>query len=154
MDNNDNRKKSHHRKRNIIIAVVIILVAVRIALPYIVLHYANKSLANLKTLYGHVDDIDIALYRGAYKIKDIYINKKDSVTNQQTKFFKTDIIDLSVEWRALFRGRLVGELELERPELTFTKDKAEPKDVQKDSTDLNKILDGFMPLQINRFEVV
>lgn len=145
--------KKHNRKYKIILFVLLLLVALRIALPYIVLHYANKSLAGLKSMYGHIDDIDIALYRGAYKINDMYINKKDSVSGKQTQFFKSDIIDLSVEWSSLFKGRFVGELVLERPALIFTKDKAEPKDIQKDSSDLKSLFDGFMPLKLNRFEI-
>lgn len=142
-----------YKKIKIIAAIVVVLIAARVALPYVVLHYANKSLANLESLYGHIDDIDIALFRGAYLIKDIYLNKKDSISGDQTEFFKSDIIDLSVEWSALFKGRLVGELIFERPLLIFTKDKTEPEDIQKDSTDLKTLLEGFMPLKINRFEI-
>jgi hypothetical protein len=141
------------KKFKIIAIVIVALIALRVALPYVVLHYANKSLANLKSLYGHIDDIDIALYRGAYKIQDIYINKKDSLSGDQTEYFKSEIIDLSVEWSALFKGKFVGELVLERPSLIFTKDKTEPKDIQKDSTDLKAVFDGLMPLKLNRFEI-
>jgi hypothetical protein len=144
-----------HRNKFILIAIIIIvLISARIALPYIVLNYANKSLANLESLYGHIEDIDLAIYRGAYKIKGIYINKKDSVTGDQTEFFKSDVIDLSVEWSALFKGKFVGELVLERPSLIFTKDKTEPEDIQKDSTDLKSVFDGFMPLKLNRVEII
>ncbi len=146
-------KKSTHKKFIIIGIIIVVLIAARIALPYIVLNYANKSLANLESLYGHIDDIDIALYRGAYQIKGIYINKKDSVSGDQTEFFKSDIIDLSVEWSALFKGKIVGELLLERPSLIFTKDKTEPEDIQRDSTDLKSVFDGFMPLKLNRVEI-
>lgn len=142
-----------YKKYKIIAIIIVVLIAARIALPHVVLHYANKSLANLESLYGHIDDIDIALYRGAYKIKNIYINKKDSVSGNQIKFFNSDVVDLSVEWSALFKGRLVGELVIERPTLIFTKDKTEPKDIQKDSSELKTLLDGFMPLNINRLEV-
>lgn len=141
------------KKHKIIAVIIVVLITARIALPHVVLHYANKSLANVQSLYGHIDDIDIALFRGAYKIKDIYINKKDSVSGDQTNFFKSDIIDLSVEWSALFKGKLVGELIIERPTLIFTKDKTEPKDIQKDSSELKTLLDDFMPLDINRLEV-
>lgn len=151
--NKEIKARNHHKKIKIIAIIIIVLIAVRVALPYLVLNYANKSLANLKSLYGHIDDIDIALYRGAYKINDIYINKKDSVSGDQTEFFKSDIIDLSVEWSSLFKGRFVGELVLERPSLIFTKDKTEPKDIQKDSTDLMTVFDGLMPLKLNRLEI-
>jgi hypothetical protein len=136
-----------------VVIIIVILLCIRILLPYVVLHYANRTLANMRGYYGHVQDIDIALIRGAYQLNNIYINKKDTVTNQQTTFFHSELIDLSVEWKALFHGKLVGELEFRRPLLRFTKDKAEPKDVKKDTTDFRIILKKFMPLDVNRFEV-
>ncbi len=151
---NQYRNKAHSKRFIIIAIIVVVLISIRIALPFIAVYYANKSLANLKSLYGHIDDIDIALYRGAYQINNIYINKKDSASGTQTEFFKSDVIDLSVEWSALFKGRIVGELVLERPDLIFTKDKAEPKDIEKDSSDLKVVFDGLMPLKLNRFEII
>lgn len=133
--------------------ILAILIVIRIILPYVVLHYANKSLANMKGYYGHIEDIDLALIRGAYKIDSIYLNKVDTVTNKQTHFFSAEMIDLSVEWKALFHGSIVGELVFEKPALKFSKDKVEPKDLRNDSTDFKKLLDDFMPLSINRFEI-
>lgn len=118
-----------------------------------VLRYANKTLANMDGYYGHVSDIDIALYRGAYQIDSLYLNKVDSASGEQTEFFRVDRIDLSVEWRALFRGSLVGELLFESPTLLFTKEKAEAEAVAKDTSDFRQLLQDFMPLQVNRFEV-
>ncbi len=103
--------------------------------------------------YGHIEDIDLALIRGAYVIDSIYLNKVDTVTKKQTHFFAAQEIDLSVEWKALFHGSIVGELVFEKPMLKFSKDKVEPKDLRNDSTDLRKLLDDFMPLQVNRFEI-
>ena len=104
--------------------------------------------------YGHVKDIDLAIIRGAYQVDSIYLNKKDSITNKQTPFFASSLIDLSVEWKSLLKGSIVGEVVLTEPMLRFTKDKVEPKDVAKDSTDLKELLDDFMPLRINRCEIV
>jgi hypothetical protein len=137
----------------ILLIVVAILIVIRIILPYVVLHYANKSLANMKGYYGHIEDIDLALIRGAYKIDSIYLNKVDTLTNKQTHFFSAELIDLSIEWKALFHGSIVGELVFEKPILKFSKDKVEPKDLRNDSTDFKKLLDDFMPLQVNRFEI-
>lgn len=137
----------------ILLIVLTILIVIRIILPYVALHYANKSLANMKGYYGHIEDIDLALIRGAYKIDSIYLNKVDTITNQQTHFFAAELIDLSIEWKALFHGSIVGELVFEKPMLRFSKDKVEPKDLRNDSTDFKKLLDDFMPLQVNRFEI-
>jgi len=141
------------KKYKILISVVVLLSIIRLILPYVVLHYSNKALANVKGYYGHIDDIDLSIYRGAYIINDIYLNKVDSVSKQQTPFFKSRNIDLSVEWGALFHGSIVGELTFDSPELIFTKDKADLTDVKKDTTNFSKLLKNFMPLKVNRFEV-
>jgi hypothetical protein len=86
----------------------------------------NDRLTKIKGYYGHVVDIDIALIRGAYQLDSIYLNKVDTVTNKQTEFFSASVVDLSVEWRALFKGSIVGEVKMEKPMITFTKDKVEP----------------------------
>jgi hypothetical protein len=107
----------------------------------------------MKGYRGHIEDIDIALIRGAYVIDSIYLNEHDSVSGKETPFFAASAIDLSVEWKAIFHGSIVGELEFEKPVIRFTKDKVEPKDVAKDSTDFRKLLKDFMPLQVNRFAI-
>ena len=71
-------KCKNEKKYIILISVVILLIIIRLILPYIVLHYANKTLANVNGYYGHIDDIDLSIYRGAYIINDIYLNKVDS----------------------------------------------------------------------------
>lgn len=148
------KKKFLLRKPVKILLIILgILILVRLILPSVVLHYANKTLAGMNGYYGHIEDIDIALIRGAYKIDSIYLNKVDTISQKQTSFFSASEIDLSVEWKALFHGSIVGELIFERPILKFSKDKVEPKDLRNDSTDFRKLLDDFMPLRVNRFEV-
>lgn len=141
------------RSIKIFIIIVAVLVVIRLVLPYVVLHYANKTLANMDGYYGHIEDIDLAIIRGAYKIDSIYLNKVDSITNKQTPFLSASLVDLSVEWEALFHGSIVGELVFEKPMVRFTKDKVEPKQVSKDTAQFDKLLDDFMPLQVNRVEV-
>jgi hypothetical protein len=154
MERQINKKTTRRRKAGwYLLGFILLIVVIRLILPYVVLHYANKSLANMKGYYGHVDDIDLAIIRGAYQIDSIYLNKTDTVSGKQTPFFAANTIDLSVEWKALFKGSFVGEIVLDKPTLLFTKDKVEPKTVIKDSADFRKVLDGFMPLNINRCEI-
>ncbi len=145
---------SKRKKITIIVASVIALIIIaRLILPYVVLRLVNDRLAKIKGYYGHVEDIDIALLRGAYKIDSIYINKLDSNTQKQTPFFSAALVDLSVEWKALFKGSIVGEMVFERPIITFTKDKVEPKQIKKDSSSFKDLKKDLMPLQINRVEI-
>src|SRR5688500_9636272 len=143
------------RRRKILIVLLSILaliVIVRLALPYVVLHYANKTLDEMDGYRGHIEDIDLAVIRGAYKIDSLYLNRVDSVTQKETPFLAASLIDLSLEWRALLKGSLVGKIIVDNPVVRFEKEKVEPKDVQKDSSDFRKVLDEFMPLEINRLE--
>jgi len=103
--------------------------------------------------YGHIDDIDVSLYRGAYQIKNMYLNKLDSSSHQQTTFFTVTDLDLSLQWKALFHGRIVGKLIFNSPKLIFTKDHTELSDVKKDTNSFQRVLKKFMPLKINRFEI-
>jgi hypothetical protein len=149
------QKKPFFKRTTVRILLVFVglLIAVRIALPFIVLHYANDTLEHMKGYYGHIKDVDIALYRGAYKIKNVYLHKVDTTTHVETEFFEVKLVDLSVHWKALFQGKIAGELEFYEPRLKFTKDKVEPKQVVSDSSDFRQLLRDFMPLDVNRFEI-
>ena len=148
-------KRRHSKTRKPIIitlSVIVLLVAVRIALPFVLLKWANNTLAEMDGYNGHIEDIDLAIIRGAYNIDSIYINQVDSVSKKETPFLAASSIDLSVEWRSLFKGSLVGEVIVENALVRFTKEKVEPKEVAQDSTDFRKVLEEFMPLEINRLE--
>jgi hypothetical protein len=130
-----------------------LLIIIRLILPYVILHYANKKLANLDGYYGHIDDIDLALYRGAYVINDIYIDKTDSLKKDTTRFFDCKKMDLSVQWKALFEKKIVGEVEFYQPVLKYTLNKTVGKKAEKDTTDFIELVKDFMPMRINRFAV-
>jgi hypothetical protein len=154
MQPNTMRRKYNRKQKTLIAALIIVglIVAVRLALPYVILHYANKTLDEMDGYRGHIKDIDLALIRGAYKIDSIYLNKVDTVSGDETPFLAASVVDLSLEWRALFEGAIVGEVIVENPMVRFTKEKVEPKDVQKDSSDFRQALEELMPLEINRLE--
>ncbi len=148
-----NKHAKRGRLLRILLIIVVVLIVIRLVLPYVVLHYANKTLANMKGYYGHIEDIDLALYRGAYTVKDIYLNKVDSTSGKESKFFDSKVIDLSLEWKALFHGSVVGDLLFENPHLRIIKERVEPKQLAEDTTDFKDLLDKFMPIKINRFEI-
>src|ERR1700733_14995728 len=141
------------KKWKILFGIVALLIVIRIALPYIVLHYANKRLAEMPGYYGHIEDLDIHLYRGAYTLKQMYLNKLDTIDKKQTPFFSSRIIDLSLEWPSLIHGRIVAKVEFETAIMRFTKDKVDPQKLDDDSSSFRSLINGFMPLKINRFEV-
>jgi hypothetical protein len=149
-------KRKRRRKRRIIWASIIAaLVIFRIMLPYIVLRYVNNKLANLEEYYGHVNDIDIHLYRGAYVIKDIKLMKKveKNAHKDTIPFFSAPTIDLSIEWSAIFDGAIVGEIGVDKPVVNFVKEKHKGEDVKADTADFAQLVDDLMPVTINRFDI-
>lgn len=150
----ERKLKRKKRRRIILLSIIAALVIFRLILPYIVLNYVNKTLANIDQYYGHVEDIDLALIRGAYMINDIKIEKKDSLGHPDSiPFFTSPKIDLSIEWKAIFKGRIVGEIYVENPVLNFVNGKHKGEDVKQDTADFRKVIKDLMPLTVNHFEI-
>ena len=148
-------RKPISRKRKIWLIVLgsllIILIALRIALPYILLRLVNKELTVIKGYYGHVDDLDVALIRGAYTLKTIKLEKTGGKI--PVPFFSADIMDLSIEWSALFHGAIDGKIKVEHPVLNFVKGPTEETSETKVDSNWTDVVKKLMPLKINRLEI-
>ncbi len=81
-----------HKRLRIVLYVLLAVVALRIALPYVLLHFANERLAHMKGYNGHIDDIDLALYRGAYRIEQFHLEKVDSISHDETLFIGLSLV--------------------------------------------------------------
>jgi len=151
----NNQKKKKRGWRIFWISFVSILIIGRLLLPYFVLKYVNKTLAHLDDYYGHAEDVDIALYRGAYKIKGLNIQKIENIKNKSKTipFFETPEIDLSVEWKAILKGSFVGEIYVESPILNFVKGTHKDEDVKENAKSFDQVIGELMPLTINHFEI-
>jgi uncharacterized protein YhdP len=142
------------RRRNILIAllgVVLLLVAARIALPFLVEDFANRKLAALDSYDGHVGDIDIHLWRGAYSIDDIEIVKTGA--SRPVPFFRSDRLDLSVEWRSLFRGSIVSEASFLGPELNLVQGRSDADSQLGKEENWNARLEELFPFRFNTIQV-
>ncbi|MCB4799680.1 DUF748 domain-containing protein [Neotamlana laminarinivorans] len=153
--NSHNSKRKFYKKKRfkIIASIVILLVIARLALPYIVKNYVNKTLANIPEYYGHVEDIDISLYRGAYTIKDLYLNKVNA--KSQVPFLNFPKTDISIEWKSLFKGSIVSEIIMYNPQVTYILEDQEAtvNGEQAELDDWTTAITDLVPLEINHFEV-
>lgn len=145
------------KKTWIIIGVIIaILFIFRLFLPKIVLSFVNKQLNQMEEYTGHVEDIDIAIIRGAYVIDGIEIVKRETKNrdvSDSIPFFTCPHIDLSIQWKALFKGKIVGELEVDKPKLNFVNQSKQDTEVKQDTADFRELIRDLMPLSINRFQI-
>nr|WKN36394.1 DUF748 domain-containing protein [Tunicatimonas sp. TK19036] len=140
----------------ITLAVIIgFFIALHFLLEPIVERLVNKQLNSLEHYSGKIDDVDIHLYRGAYRIKGIELNKRGSDIDQP--FVSIDTLDLSVQWDALFDGRIVGEVILSEPVVNMVVTQNVEGDTTQEQTgtdeDWTEQIQELMPLTINRFEI-
>jgi hypothetical protein len=138
------------RKRVVLFSTIAALITFRLFLPLIVKNYVNKVLNRIPGYHGSVDDIDISLYRGAYVIHGLLLYKNGN-KKPMLDFPTTDI---SIEWRALFHGRIVSEIEMNHPVFNYyiTANKLSAKETP-GQDDWTKALHKLVPFQINHFSV-
>jgi uncharacterized protein YhdP len=138
----------HPRLAIALLTVLILLVAARAALPRFVKRFVNEKLQGLNGYTGRVDDVDLSLWRGAYQIKGLSIEKTGGKV--PVPFLAADVIDLAVEWKALLHGSIVAELELYDPKLNFVNAKSPAQSQTKVDQSWTDTVRGLVPFEINR----
>jgi hypothetical protein len=139
------------RTKWVLLIVLVVLVAFRIALPYIVKSYVNRTLANIPGYPGYIDDVDMDLWRGAYVIKDLNIEKVDAKI--PVPFFSSKQVDLSIEWGALLHASLVGKIKFIDPKISFVQGPTEKESQNGGGTNFIETIKKLFPVKINRFDV-
>lgn len=130
--------------------IILVLIGIRIYLPIWTEDYINKKIEEIPEYTGSVGDVDIHLYRGAYSVDSLVLDKVED--KNELPLVTIETIDLSVEWAALFNGAIVGEVWLLSPEINFI---AADKDEGQFGTEVDwtKHVKDMLPIRINRFVV-
>lgn len=133
-----------------VLIIAVVLIAIRIALPFIIKDYVNKTIQEMEGYNGSISDIDLNLFRGAYVINDLVLTDESNAIS--VPFISIPAIDSSVEWGALIEGKIVGEIVLEYPVVNF----AVEEEASQDGTETNwqEMVKELMPITVNRFEII
>jgi hypothetical protein len=146
-------KTRYRRPLWILLSLALLLLVAHLALPYVVLNYLNGKLADMGDYRGHIEDVDLAWWRGAYRLNDLAIEKKNEQV--QAPLFTTDAIDIGLSWKALWRDQaLVGEIILEQPHLNFVDGEKKESSQTGDGVDWRDRLNELMPFTLNELKVV
>lgn len=139
-------------KRTYIIvgSILLLLIIVRLALPSIVKRYVNKTLNELPGYTGHVEDIDLSLYRGAYKIKGLVLEEEKG--NPKYPFLQIAQTDLSIEWKSIFKGKIAGEVIMKSPKINIVATTSTDTTSEATQEHWTEVVKDLMPITINRFE--
>lgn len=139
-----------HKRLIVILSVVAAAVAVRAALPVAIQRHVNRTLDRLQSFDGRIGDIDLHLIRGAYEIEDIDIVKTGA--SAPVPFFSAEKLDLSIEWRQLINGSVVGEILFKKPRLNFIGGAPAEKEQTGENEPWTAVARDLFPLKINRLE--
>ncbi|EPJ86778.1 hypothetical protein CFII64_10100 [Pseudomonas sp. CFII64] len=133
--------------------LVVLLIAVHIALPYVMRNYLNDKLADMGDYRGQVTDVDLALWRGAYRINGLNIVKVDGKV--PVPFVKVPVIDLAVSWHSLWYDHaVVAEVLFQRPELNFVDGGANKQASQTgQGTDWREQMNKLLPITLNELRI-
>ena len=114
------RRRKHHAWRALIIIVLCLAVISglgRLFLPTIVRDYVNRTFDRNLAYAGSIGPVDVHLLQGAYTIHDVRISKRTG--NVPVPLLSAKRVAFSIQWGALVHGKVVGQFELDEPELNF-----------------------------------
>lgn len=138
----------------IVLGLVALVLVLHFALPYVVRDYLNNKLADMGDYRGHVVDVDLAWWRGAYRINGLEIVKADGEV--PVPLLLAPSIDLAVSWHSLWHDHgIVARVRFERPELNFVDGGAEEENTQTGAgVDWRAQLEKLLPITLDEVRVI
>jgi hypothetical protein len=130
-----------------IAAVGAVLVGARIAAPAMVLRYVNRSLADMGAYSGHVDSVDLVLWRGGYAARNLEIVKTEGKV--ETPFVSIPRTDLTMQWKALWHGRVVGEMHMYAPVINVVQSESSQEAQVGSGVNWPQEIRDLFPFQLN-----
>jgi hypothetical protein len=151
------------RKKKAFLALLLSAAAFRTLLPLALESYVNRVLQRTPEYGGRVDDVDLSLWRGAYRLDGLRIEKKSG--GVPAPLLAAERVELAVHWKSLLRGVLAGEIRLENPSLNIVAGPSrEPASALKgpeaqtgtegaSESSWKERLQELFPLKVNEFRV-
>lgn len=129
----------------------VLLGGARLWLPVWLTHYVNRQLDRAEGYGGVVHDVDANLWRGAYEIEGLRIDKELAGVGEP--LFQAQRFDLSMYWSELVRGSVVGELDVLRPVLQIAAAKDERQAETGKDVAWHERIDALFPFRIERLTI-
>lgn len=135
-----------------IAGLVALLVALHLALPWLVRDYLNGKLADMGEYRGEIADVDLAWWRGAYTINGLKIVKTSGKV--PVPLLEAPLIDLSVSWHSLWYDQaVVAQVTFERPVINFVDGGSKQNSQSGRGTDWRQQLSKLLPITLNEVRI-
>jgi Domain of Unknown Function (DUF748) len=144
------RPRKHHGWRTLGIICLVLAAIIgggRLFLPRIVRHYVNRTLDRNLLYAGSIGKVDVHLIQGAYAIHDVRISKRTGEV--PVPLLSAKRVAFSIQWAALVHGKIVGQFELDQPELNFVAGSAETEGQTGAGGPWLEMIQDLFPFKIN-----
>lgn len=145
------------RRSQIALAVgllAVVLVGARLAAPTLVERYVNRQLEGLGEYRGRVSEVDLFLWGAGYALRNLEIVKVAAANEtRDTPFVAMPRMDLTMEWRALFRGEVVGEAVMFSPVLNLVQGESDENTQLGAGVSWPQEIRDLFPFQLNVVQV-
>ncbi|QKE62728.1 DUF748 domain-containing protein [Aquipseudomonas campi] len=147
-------KRRYSLPLTIVFGLVALVLALHLALPYLIRDYLNDKLAAMGDYRGQIADVDLAWWRGAYRINGLEIVKVAG--DVPVPLLDAPSIDLAVSWHALWYDQgVVARALFESPELNFVDGGERPEDTQTGAgVNWRAQLEKLLPITLDEIRVV
>lgn len=135
-----------------VLVVVAALLALRAAMPYWVRDYLNARLQHMGAYTGRLADVDLHLWRGAYTIHALVIEK--GTGKVPVPLLEAPSVELATSWRDLVRGRVVAEVEFRQPRVSFVDGRSNQDGQSGRGVDWRAQLEKLVPIRLDEVRVV
>ena len=135
----------------ILLGIAALLIAARVAAPSWIERKINARLDRIGDYHGHVEDVSLHLWRGAYELHELTIEKTSGKV--PVPLLSAPLVDLSVSWRALFDGGIVATVSFENPQLSLV-DGSGGADTQVGTgVDWRQTLEDLLPIRLDEVRI-
>ena len=136
----------------IVLAIVVVaLVLARLLLAGWVADYLNRRMARIGDYRGRVASVDLHLWRGAYSINGLRIEKRTGKV--PVPLLNAPPTDIDVSWSALLHGAVVARVAFDRPELNFVDDASDAETQSGRGVNWRTELERLTPIRLDEVEV-
>lgn len=134
-----------------LLVILLLLVAVRAAMPIVATRYLNHMMADLGAYRGHVDDVDLALWRGGAAVDNLKIELVEGKV--PVPFVDVPRVENQISWPALFHGAVVLKVDVFQPEVNFVDGNTESETQAGRGVDWREQVERIVPISIDEVHV-
>jgi hypothetical protein len=141
----------------ILLVLVLLVVLLRVVLSPLAVWYTNKKMAEVPGYSGKVKDIDFDFLNGHYSIEGTRIVLTDRP--RPASVFHAPDVEVHLLWGPLFKGRVVGAVDVDRPTINLyqrmitEKEKGKAEKPKKKTPPPGVVFRRTIPVRVDEFNI-